>query len=143
MFLVDVNILINAVHKGSPDHLRLATWLDERLRLEEGIGLPWVVLLGFVRITTNPRITEHPFTRNEALAQVGAWLKLLGVEVLHPTGEHARHFEEQCLVAGATGNLVTDARLAALAVEHDCKLASTDADFAKFPAVRWVNPMAD
>lgn len=143
MVLVDVNILINAVHKGSPDHVRLGTWLDERLRADEGIGLPWVVLLGFVRITTNPRITDHPFTLDEALAQVGAWLKLPGVAVLHPTGEHARYFEEQCRIAGAVGNLVMDAHLAALAVEHDCELASSDADFAKFPAVRWVNPMAD
>lgn len=61
--------------------------------------------------------------------------------VLHPTTEHARHFAEQCRIANATGNLVSDAHLAALAVEHDCELASNDADFTKFPAVRWVNPM--
>jgi predicted nucleic acid-binding protein len=78
---------------------------------------------------------------NEALEQVVEWLGLPGVIVLHPTTEHARHFTEQCRVANATGNLVSDAHLAALALEHDCELASNDADFAKFPTVRWVNPM--
>ena len=78
---------------------------------------------------------------NEALEQVVEWLGLPGVTVLHPTPEHARHFAEQCRVANATGNLVSDAHLAALALEHDCELASNDADFAKFPTVRWVNPM--
>lgn len=141
MELVDVNLLINAVHTASPDHGRARAWLDGKLQRREAIGLPWAVLVGFVRITTNPRITNHPFTLEQALAQVREWLALPGVAVLHPTGEHARHFAEQCLAAGATGNLVSDAHLAALAVEHGCELASNDADYGKFPGLHWINPL--
>ena len=141
MELVDVNLLINAVHTASPDHWRARAWLDGKLQRREAIGLPWAVLVGFVRITTNPRITNHPFTLDEALAQVREWLAPPGAAVLHPTGEHARHFAEQCLAASATGNLVSDAHLAALAVEHGCELASNDADYGKFPGLRWINPL--
>ncbi len=94
-----------------------------------------------VRIATNPRALTNPFTLDAALSLVGEWLALPGVRVLHPTPVHERHFAEQCRASNATGNLVTDAHLAALAVEHDCGLASNDTDFARFPGLRWVNPL--
>ncbi len=83
----------------------------------------------------------NPLSLTEALEQISEWLALPGVSVLHPTTDHARHFAEQCHAASATGNLVSDAHLAALAVEHQCVVASNDGDFAKFPTVRWVNPI--
>jgi len=101
-----------------------------------------VVIIGFVRITTNPRLTNNPFTLQDALDQVREWLALPGVSVVHPTPEHERHFAEQCRTANVTGNLVTDAHLAALAIEHGCELASNDTDFARFPGLRWINPLA-
>jgi len=100
------------------------------------------VLVGFVRITTNPRITSHPFALEEALDQIHQWLDLPGVQILHPVADHERHFAEMCRAAHAVGNLVTDAHLAALAIEHDCELGSNDADFGRFPGLRWVNPLA-
>lgn len=142
MVLVDVNLLINAIHTGSPDHAAAKAWLDELLCGGEPVGLPWAVIVGFVRITTNPRITTHPFTLEESLAQVRDWLALPAVKILHPTAGHERQFAEQCRAARATGNLVTDAHLAALAIEHDCELASNDVDFARFPGLRWINPLA-
>lgn len=141
MVLVDVNILIGAKMSGLPFHAQAKAWLDALLQSDRPVRLPWAVLVAFVRITTNPRAMTNPLSMNEALEQVVEWLGLPGVTVLHPTPEHARHFTEQCRVANATGNLVSDAHLAALALEHDCELASNDADFAKFPTVRWVNPM--
>ena len=142
MVLVDVNLLINAIHSASPDHAAAKAWLDGRLQGGEPVGLSWAVLVGFVRITTNPRITSHPFTLDESLQQVRYWLALPGVQILHPTAEHERHFAELCRAAGAVGNLVTDAHLAALAIEHQCELGSNDADFGRFPGLRWVNPLA-
>ena len=142
MVLVDVNLLINAINLGSPDHATAKAWLDELLQNGEPVGLPWAVIIGFVLITTNPRITRHPFTLEESLAQVRDWLALPGVKILHPTPEHERHFAHLGRAAVATGNLVTDAHLAALAIEHDCELASNDGDFARFPGLRWINPLA-
>lgn len=106
------------------------------------VGLPWAVLVGFVRIVTNPRAMANPFTLEEALDQVNAWLSLPNVSVLHPGPEHARRFADASRAAQARGNLVTDAHLAALALEYGCELASSDTDFAKFTGLRWVNPLS-
>jgi len=141
MILVDVNLLISATAAQAPNHLPAKTWLNALLQGDKEIGLPWAVLVGFVRIATNPRALTNPFTLDAALQQVGEWLALPGVRVLHPTPGHERYFAELCRASKATGNLVTDAHLAALAIEHDCELASNDADFARFPGLRWVNPL--
>lgn len=138
MVIVDVNLLIHAVHMASPDHARVRAWLQTC----ESIGLPWIVLVGFVRVSTNPRLTDRPYTLDQALHQVHDWLALPNATIVHPGLEHARYFAEQCRAANATGNLVTDAHLAALAIEHDCELASNDTDFARFPHLRWINPLA-
>lgn len=141
MTLIDLNLLIHIVNVDFPEQPRARAWWEDLLRRGERIGLPWMVIVGFVRITTNPRAMKRPFTLPEALAQVDDWLALPGVVVVHPTGEHARHFAGQCLASGATGNLVSDAHLAALAIEHGCELASNDADYGRFPTLRWVNPL--
>jgi len=141
MILVDVNILINAVHTGSPHHVGVKAWLDAAILQGIELGFPWLVLVGFVRITTNPKITRQPFTLEDAFSQIDAWLALPNARMVNPTLQHLRHFEDQCRRANATANLVTDAHLAALAVEHQCELASTDGDFAKFANVKWVNPL--
>jgi toxin-antitoxin system PIN domain toxin len=141
MILVDVNLLISATTAQAPNHLSAKNWLNALVQGDEEIGLPWAVLVGFVRIATNPRALTNPFTLDAALRQVNEWLALPGVRVLHPTADHERYFAEQGRASKATGNLVTDAHLAALAIEHDCKLASNDADFGQFPGLRWVNPL--
>ena len=141
MILVDVNLLISAIATQAPNHLAAKTWLNAVLQRDEEIGLPWAVLVGFVRISTNPRAMTNPLTIEAALQQIDEWLALPGVRVLNPTPGHERHFAEVCRASNATGNLVTDAHLAALAIEHNCELASNDTDFARFPRLRWVNPL--
>lgn len=119
MVLVDVNILIGAKMSRLPFHAQAKAWLDVLLQSDTPVRLPWAVLVAFVRITTNSRAMTNPLSMNEALEQVTEWLGLSGVTVLHPTTEHASHFAEQCCMANATGNLVSDAHLTALALEHD------------------------
>jgi toxin-antitoxin system PIN domain toxin len=142
MVLVDVNLLIHAVNADSPDHVRARAWLRERLTGPESVALPWAVLIGFVRITTHPRILPNPLPLEDALRQVEHWRSLPNVAVLQPTPSHAQQFASLCRAATAAGNLVTDAHLAALALEHDVELASCDTDFGRFAGVRWFNPLA-
>lgn len=141
MILIDVNLLVIAMDRDAARHPTAKAWLEALLQSEERVGLPWAVVIGFVRVATLPKVLLRPMTLDEALAQVNEWLALEGVSIVHPTSEHDRHFAEACRIAKATGNLVTDAHLAALAMEHDCELASSDSDFAKFPGLRWFNPL--
>ena len=142
MVLVDVNLLVYSVHLDDPAHQEAAAWLDGLLHQPEPVALPWQVLIGFVRVVTNPRVSRHPLSANRALEIVQDWLALPNVVALRPTQAHFRHFAACCQAANATGNLVTDAHLAALAIEHGAELASNDTDFARFPGLRWFNPLA-
>ena len=108
----------------------------------ETVALPWVVVLGFLRITTSHRIMPRPLTAEQALAIVDGWLEMPGVVLLNPGEEHWSILRELLAASGTAGNLTTDAHLAALAIEHGCELYSTDGDFARFGRLRWVNPIA-
>ena len=141
MILVDVNLLVYAVFINSPRHGPAREWIDATLGGTEFVALPWAVLAGFVRISTNPRVINHPLTLDEALAYLDDWLSLPVVRVIGPTPGHREEFARMLRGAKAMGNLVSDAHLAALAVEYGCTLASTDDDFQKFPGLRWINPL--
>ncbi len=140
MILLDVNVLINAVNTDSPLHVTAKRWMEAKLHAGEKIAIPWAVLKGFVRITTNARIIPKPLTLDEALQTIEGWVSLSNVSILHPTDRHMEVFTSLCRASNATGNLITDAHLAALAVEHGIQLASSDADFARFPGLQWINP---
>jgi toxin-antitoxin system PIN domain toxin len=142
MLLVDVNLLVHMVNRTSPDHATALSWWQRMETAGERIVLPWLTLVAFVRISTNARALAKPLTLSEALETMQVFLALPNVTVLHPKNEHAIEFTNACQSAGATGNLVTDAHLAALAIEHDCELDSCDTDFANFPNLRWINPLA-
>jgi uncharacterized protein len=142
VILIDANLLIYAVFQDSARHELARVWLDAALTSAEPVALPWAVVSAFVRLSTNPRIMTQPLTLNEALGHVEEWLALPSVCIIGPTSEHLGTFSKMLRGAQATGNLVTDAHLAALAVEHHCRLASTDADFARFSALDWFNPLA-
>ena len=142
MILVDVNLLMYAVFADSLRHDAARAWLDATLSGTEPVALPWAVLTGFVRISTNPRAMNHPLTIEEAIAYLDEWLALSVVQVIGPTHVHREIFVLLLRAAKATGNLVSDVHLAALATEHGCTIASTDDDFKKFSDLRWFNPLS-
>lgn len=141
MRIVDVNLLLYALDETSPRHTAARRWVESTLSGRETVGLSWTVLLAFLRLSTRSAIFVRPLTSDEALDIIDGWLTLPSVVVVHPGRRHADLLRELLSVAGTAGNLVPDAHLAALAVEHGAELASCDADFSRFPGVRWVDPL--
>jgi toxin-antitoxin system PIN domain toxin len=140
--LVDANILIYA-HVGSfGQHEVAREWLDRQLSEVPRVGLPWASLLAFLRIVTNPRLFDRPEPMAAAWDQARAWLACETVWVPDPTARHAELLGALLAVPGVQGGLVPDAHLAALALEHGLILCSADGDFARFPGLRWMNPIA-
>jgi uncharacterized protein len=142
VILVDVNILIYATDGRSPQHPVARDWLDGLLSGPIRLGMPWISLLGFLRLSTNPRIMPRPLSIAAAWQQATAWLACEPVWIPQPTERHSDVFGELLALPGVHGNLVTDAHLAALAIEHGLTLCSTDGDFARFPGLSWRNPLA-
>lgn len=141
MILVDVNLLLYAVDSTSPHHERALAWWSGALRGSETIGLPWSTTLAFIRLATNPRVFAAPLDPGTAVTLVRAWLDRPNVVPIDPTGRHLAVLAGLLDATGTAGNLVTDAHLAALAVEHGATLCSADADFARFDGLRWSNPL--
>jgi hypothetical protein len=142
MILVDANILVYAHVRSLAGHERARPWLDEQLNGAAPVGLPWPSLLAFLRLVTNPRVFDRPEPMEQAWRQVLAWLGCQPVWVPQPTERHAEVLGGLFANAGVHANLVPDAHLAALALEHGLVVCSTDGDFARFPGVRWLNPLA-
>jgi toxin-antitoxin system PIN domain toxin len=142
MILVDANILLYAEDSLSEHHRAARDWWDSQLSGPEPVGLCWPVITSFMRIATNIRLHRRPLTLKESIERVQSWLDQPCVRVLTPTEQHWTLFQQMLRVSKATGNLVSDAHLAALAVEHNSTLASTDTDFARFRGLRWRNPIA-
>jgi toxin-antitoxin system PIN domain toxin len=142
VIVCDVNLLLYAYDASSPQHDRARPWLEERLSGSETVGFAWSTLLAFVRLATSHRVFEAPLRVEEALDHVDAWLALPCATVLHPGPRHATLLRQLLAPVGSAGNLTSDAHLAALALEHDADLCSADADFSRFPGLRWRNPLA-
>jgi uncharacterized protein len=140
--LPDLNLLLYAVDAKADVHERAGAWLEEILSGTEEVGFAWVVLLGFARISTNPKIYEQPLGIAEAFEVIDGWLAQPVARVVEPTGRHAALLQELLRPLGTGGNLVSDAHLAALSIEHGAELYSRDNDFARFSGVRWVDPLA-
>lgn len=140
MILLDADLLIYAHASSFPQHPIARAWLDARLNGAAPVGMPWVSIVGFMRIVTNPRIFERPESVADAWRQVKAWLSVEVMWIPAPTARHADVLEK-LLEGDIRANLVPDAHLAALAIEHGLILASTDGDFARFPGLRWQNPL--
>lgn len=139
--LLDANILLYAIDQTSPHHEPAASWLTKSLNGTQRIALPWQTIGAFVRISTHPRISERPLSGTAAWAIVETWLsrELIWIP---PTSERtARIFGDLVATSGATGNLVTDAQLAALAIEHGLPVVSADTDFDRFVGVHRINPI--
>ncbi len=142
MILVDANILLYAEDSLQSRHYQARAWWDGQLSGSGVVCLCWTVLSAFIRIGTNARIFEHPLSLEQALARVQSWLDQPCTRVVRPTERHWTVFKQVLTDGQAVANLVTDAHLAALAIEHGCELASTDSDFARFPKLKWRNPLA-
>ncbi len=141
MILVDTNLLIYAHVSSFGQHERARDWLDTQLGGGAPVGLPWASVLGFLRIVTNPRVFERPESTGAAWRQVGTWLDAAVAWIPQPTERHRDILGKLLDVAGVQANLVPDAHLAALAIEHGLLLCSTDGDFGRFPELRWQNPL--
>ena len=142
MILVDANILLYAEDSLQSRHQQARAWWDGQLSGTGVVCLCWTVLSAFIRIGTNPRVFEHPLSLEQALARVQSWLDQPCTRVIRPTERHWTVFKQMLTDGQTVANLVTDAHLAALAIEHGCELASTDSDFARFPKLKWRNPLA-
>jgi hypothetical protein len=139
--LIDANLLIYAVDADSPHHARARRWLEDALSGTDWIGLPWIVILAFLRVTTRSGIMRRPLPVERAVAFVDEWLRQPYVALVGPGEEHWPAFRSLLLAEGAAGNLTSDAHLAALAIEHGSALASTDNDFRRFQGRGLVNPL--
>jgi toxin-antitoxin system PIN domain toxin len=139
--IVDANVLLYARNATDPHHEDAKNWLEASLNGDTRVGLPWQSLTAFLRIATNPRAFPEPLTPDDAWAQVEQWLDAPRAWVPQPT-RHYRHVLGRLLGGHQVrGPLVTDAQLAALAIDHGVTLVSTDADFARFSDLRWVDPL--
>jgi uncharacterized protein len=143
MIVLDVNLLIYAYDTTCPDHLRARVWLEEILFSDEPVGLPWQTISAFLRIQTDPRIPGDRFTMEEAVAVVDQWLDLPQMHLLAPGAAHWFEFRRMLIEGQVRGPLATDAELAALTIEYGGVLYSNDRDFARFPGLRWVNPLLE
>lgn len=132
MFVIDTNILIYASHEGSQRHEVTRLWLERMISTNHVLAIPWVVALGFLRITTNPRVFATPFTIDEALSALTTWLDHPATTIVEPTARHLPLLAGLLKSAGTAGNLTTDAHIATLALEHDAAVASFDRDLARF-----------
>lgn len=141
MILVDANLLLYAEDSASEHHEAARAWWDAQLSGSEPVGLCWPVLNAFIRIGTNVRLHQRPLTLREATDRVQSWFAQPCVRIVQPSDHHWDIFQQMLRGGNAVGNLVSDAHLAALAIEHNCVLQSTDADFSRFRGLKWKNPL--
>jgi len=143
MIVPDINLLVYAYNTDAPHHPEARSWWEACLSGTATVAIPWVVMLGFVRIMSSRAVLLDPMTAAEALAHVRSWLERPQTQILVPGPRHLAILATSMNASGATGRLITDAHLAALAIESQAELHSNDADFSRFPGLRWRNPLAD
>jgi toxin-antitoxin system PIN domain toxin len=141
--LVDANLVMWAHHRRLPEHERARDWWARTLSRTPLVGIPWPTIVAFVRLSTHPRVLEHPVEARAAWDVVDGWLERPNVRSPSPTERHAAIFADLLTSARASGNHVPDAHLAALAIEWGLELVSADGDFARYRGLRWRNPLAD
>ena len=141
MILVDANLLVYAYVASLPQHEAAAAWLDAQLNSGVIVALPWPSLLSFTRLVTNPRVFERPALVRVAWNQVEDWLNCPSVRVPAPGDRHREILTELMRASVDRADLIPDAHLAAIAIENGFLLCSSDRDFARFPGLRWQNPL--
>jgi toxin-antitoxin system PIN domain toxin len=141
LIIPDINLLIYAHNEAVPQHRAARTWWEDLLGREQPVGIPWAVALGFVRLVTHARVLADPLPPVAALQRIEAWLAQPSVAIVEPGPRHLKILRQLFDATGLAGGLTTDAHLAALAIEHQGELHSNDHDFARFPGLRWRNPL--
>lgn len=141
MILPDLNLLVYAYNSDAPGHRRAKAWWESCLSGTRPVGLPWVVTLGYLRLTTSRRVLLDPFTTQEAIGHIRSWMERPQVQILQPGPRHLDLLDSLTQDAQAAGDLTTDVHLAALAIEHQAELNTNDGDFSRFPGLRWTNPL--
>jgi toxin-antitoxin system PIN domain toxin len=139
--LVDVNVLVYAHRKDAPDHKRYRAWLEAWLDSDAAFGLSDLVLSGFLRVVTHPRVFNKPSPVESALKFAETIRSRPNCVPVAPGRRHWEIFARLCTVAGVKGNLVPDAYLAALAIESGSDWITTDRDYSRFPGLRWRHPL--
>lgn len=142
MIVLDANLLLYAYDSLSSHHVNARAWVEQVFSGATPIGIPWQTAAAFLRIMTNPRLPGERFTLPEAVEVVDRWLEQPNVRLLAPGEDHWPLFRQMIVEGQASGALISDAHLAALTIEHGGVLHSTDRDFARFPGLRWSNPLA-
>ena len=140
MILTDANVLLHAYHPQSEHHEPCRLWIEQNFSAPFPIGLPWITIWAFLRISTNPRAFEKPLTMKEAATIASSWFDVPAVRAVVPGERYWEIFGKLLLEAQVSGPLVTDAALAALAIEHGASVCTTDRDFARFPEVQILDP---
>ena len=141
MILVDANLLLYAYHPKAAQHEKSRAWLESALAGPELIRFAWLTLWAFLRIATNPRVFGRPLSASEAMAAIAAWLAQPAAGVIEPGERHWDILRELVREGQASGSLVMDAVLAAIALEHGATLCTTDRDFSRFARLKWRNPL--
>lgn len=141
MILLDVNVLVYACRRDAERHADYHRWLTDALSAGSPVGVAPETLGAVVRITTHPRLWKVPLTLDQALAFTGAVRAAKATLFVQPGPQHWEFFDSLCRRSKARGNLVTDAWMAALAIEQGCTLVTTDGDFRRFPGLRWKHPL--
>jgi uncharacterized protein len=141
MTLVDLTLLIAAVNSRAPKHKGARSWWEEKLNGTQEVGLSWLVVLGFIRLTTNPKVMPNPLLLADAIAVVDEWLARPNVKMLQVTPQHWNILQNMLHAVGHGAALTMEAHLACLAIEHDAEIATADEDFSHFPGLKWRNPL--
>jgi len=139
--ILDANILLYAHNADDPRHRPVGKWIEDLFSKGDITGLPWPTIWAFLRVSTSKRVWKRPLAPREAFGTIQGWLAQPRISVVQPGPRHAQILEQVVTESRSTGPLVSDAVLAALAIEHGATLASTDRDFARFSGLRWINPL--
>jgi toxin-antitoxin system PIN domain toxin len=143
VILVDANLLLYAYHPRAEQHEQSRAWLEAALSGPDLVRFSWVTLWAFLRIATNPRAFERPLSASEAEAAISAWLAQSVAGIAEPGERHWEILRGLVRDGQASGPLVMDAVLAAIALEHGATVCTADRDFSRFPGIKWMNPLAE
>ena len=141
MIIPDVNLLVYAYNLDAPFHYQAKQWWESCVGGSQPVAIPWVVALGYLRLMTSRVVLQQPMEMNTALGNLRCWLEQPSVHILQPGPRHIGILSAFCEAGVLSGALLTDAHIAALAIEHQAVVHSNDSDFSRFPGLRWINPL--